>query len=460
MIVRFFKTGQSRGEAPVNYLLRMDDHQGELRAELPEVLEGSPRLTIDLINSITRQHKYASGCLAFKAGEQPSKADLHRIIDKFKAVVAPGLDAEQFNGLFVLHREPPDRKTGLSGCHIHFVLPMTLLAGVTVKGKSLAGRRWNPHPPGKQTIEVMELFTKVTNHEQGWAQVSAKPLRVNVDSFWRKAGKTSNSNKAELLQKELTQGIRSGQFTSREDLCSFLDESLGLLITRVGTDYVSVKFPGATKAVRLRGPMFDSQTDYATLRDAKLPNPGTEMLSVPQYEQAKERLSELLSERASYLSGNRHASQKRTTTKERKNGANEKRFRPTNGRGSQPSGRNELPITANRLERNLFQTGGGQRGNANDRDTAKSACGPQEVADTSKHFGHSAGGTSRGQRRQLGRVPAPTYGSTVDAQIWELAVQLNDCDPSQMAGITAQINFLMGVRSRQEGPRRSFKPRR
>jgi len=239
-----------------------------------------------------------------------------------------------------------------------------------------------------------------------------------------------------------------------------MDESLGLSVTRVGTDYVSVKFPGAAKAVRLKGPMFDSQTDYATLRDAKLPNPGTEMLSVPQYEQAKERLSELLSERASYLSGNRHASQKRTTTKERKNGANEKRFRPTNGRGSQPSGRNELPITANRLERNLFQTGGGQRGNANDRDTAKSACGPQEVADTSKHFGHSAGGTSRGQRRQLGRVPAPTYGSTVDAQIWELAVQLNDCDPSQMAGITAQINFLMGVRSRQEGPRRSFKPRR
>ena len=39
MIVRFFRTGQSSGEAPVNYLLRSHDHAGELRAELPEILE-------------------------------------------------------------------------------------------------------------------------------------------------------------------------------------------------------------------------------------------------------------------------------------------------------------------------------------------------------------------------------------------------------------------------------------
>lgn len=28
-IVRFFKTGLSRGEAPVNYLLREEDHKGD-----------------------------------------------------------------------------------------------------------------------------------------------------------------------------------------------------------------------------------------------------------------------------------------------------------------------------------------------------------------------------------------------------------------------------------------------
>ena len=104
MIVRFFRTGQSSGEAPVNYLLRSHDHAGELRAERPEILEGNPKLTIRLINGVARQHKYASGCLAFRLGEQPSKAELHAIIDRFKAVVAPGLDPDQFNSLFVLHR--------------------------------------------------------------------------------------------------------------------------------------------------------------------------------------------------------------------------------------------------------------------------------------------------------------------------------------------------------------------
>ena len=71
MIVRFFKTGQSCGEAPVNYLLRLRDHAGELRPEQPEILEGTPRLTIALINGISRQHKYSSGCLAFRPGGNP-----------------------------------------------------------------------------------------------------------------------------------------------------------------------------------------------------------------------------------------------------------------------------------------------------------------------------------------------------------------------------------------------------
>lgn len=88
MIVRFFNTGTSNGEFPVGYLLRMRDHQGNLRPEAPELLAGSPQLTIDLLNGISRNHKYASGCLAFRPGESPSRAELFNILDRFKAVVA------------------------------------------------------------------------------------------------------------------------------------------------------------------------------------------------------------------------------------------------------------------------------------------------------------------------------------------------------------------------------------
>lgn len=72
MIVRFFNTGTGNGEAPVKYLLSTHSHDGQERAHKPELLEGSPALTIELINGIQRKYKYASGCLAFRSTEQPT----------------------------------------------------------------------------------------------------------------------------------------------------------------------------------------------------------------------------------------------------------------------------------------------------------------------------------------------------------------------------------------------------
>ena len=448
MIVRFFKTGKSHGEAPVNYLLRLRDHAGELRAELPEVLEGNPRLTIDLINGIARQHKFASGCLAFRSAEQPSKAELHAIIDQFKAVVAPGLAPDQFNSLFVLHREPPDPKTGQSGFHVHFVMPMTFLAGTTADGKDMAGRRWNPHPPGKKTIETMALFTKMVNHEHGWSQVLEKPGRVGVDSFWRKAGNTSNAEKAELLRKELNKGIRSGQINSRDELCSYMDQLLGMTITRTGADYVSVKFPNATKAVRLKGAMFESATDYTALRAAMAQKQGGEVLSVSQYAHTAERLDTLLSERAHSLSGHRPASQPITITKEKKNGRIEKGPNLLDRRGAQPSSGHPVSVTAHGVERDVFQAGAGKWSHANDGGSAQGTHRPQKVDVPSQHSGHASIRHAGGQWGQLGRRPLPSYGQTINEQIRELAMQLLECEPwsAQAAAIMAQINALVGQR--------------
>lgn len=460
MIVRFFKTGQSNGEAPVNYLLSMRDHAGELRAEQAEILEGSPRLTIDLINGISRQHKYASGCLAFRANEQPSKAELFKIIDNFKTVVAPGLDSDQFNSLFVLHREPPDPKTGLSGFHVHFVMPMTLLSGTASNGKNMAGRRWNPHPPGKKTIETMALFTEITNHEHGWSKVAEKPFRVGVDSFWRKAGNKSHSQKAELLRQELSKVIRNGQVSSRAELCNYLDQSLGLVITRVGTDYLSVKLPGAIKAIRLKGPMFESKTDYATMRATSSQKPGTEKFSVPQYQQANARLSELLHERSNYLAGNTKVKKPTTTTnmKVSNYGKSKAGFRGVHDSHQANERVNPVSIRASGMERNLFPPSSGQWRNGSNSDGQSHHAGSQENSNPNQHAGHASDRPTGSGGQRIGRSAAPVYGSTIDAQIWELAIQLNDCDTSQMAGIMARINFLTGERSRQEGSHRKYKP--
>lgn len=458
MIVRFFKTGQSCGEAPVNYLLRLRDHAGELRPEQPEILEGNPRLTIALINGISRQHKYASGCLAFRPGEQPSKAELLSIIDNFKAVVAPGLETDQFNSLFVLHREPPDRKTGLSGFHVHFVMPMTILAGVTAKGKDMTGRRWNPHPPGKRTIETMALFTSVTNHEHGWAQVVEKTLRVGVDSFWRKAGNTSNSKAAELLRQELNKGVRSGQINSRDELCTYMDQLLGLTITRIGTDYVSVKFPNAARAVRLKGAMFESQTDYATLRAAATQKHGAEKFSAPEYQQAKARLTDLLNERASELAGNTKARNPKTiTTKENTYGSDEKRPRRNHDSRAEHRRSDALHVPAGRMERNLFPAGSGQWRDSHGAGHQEGDGRSQKVDEPIQHAFHALGSTSEPRRgRGLGWFPPKNHGQTINEQVRELGMQLLEYEPwsPQAAAIMASINALVGQREQlPKGPK-------
>ena len=310
MIVRFFNTGTSNGESAVRYLMRDTDHAGNTRPEAPEVLEGSPEETLAIINSIGRKHKFASGCLAFRPEEKPNKAELFNILDQFKAVVAPGLPPEQFNALFVLHHEAPDPKTGQSGFHVHFLLPMTLLGGVNTKGKRLAGKRWNPHPPGKQTIDVMSLFTQITNHEQGWQPVQEKPTRVGMDSLWRKATHLDQKRKIEILHTEVLKAIKGEQVHNRQELMTFMEDELGLTVTRASETTVSVKFPGTHKAVRLRGAAYEYSTDYKQITSQSKADGEQHNI-----DQAKDRLAELLRQRAQHITDTPTTTTKRKESK-------------------------------------------------------------------------------------------------------------------------------------------------
>src|SRR5574343_358546 len=297
MIVRFFKSGISRGEPPVNYVLGDKDHQGGTRTESPEVLAGNPQLTIDLINGIQRKHKYSSGCLAFRPEEQPTRDELNKILQKFKSTVAPGLSPDSIDCLFVLHHEQPDKKTGLAGFHIHFVIPM-----VRLDEKHL-GNRWNPHPPGRESIELMSMFTSTTNHEMGWKQVTPNPLRVNLDDFWKKVEGKPATRKAKLLEHELKIGVATGAIKSRDELCSFMTDNLSMTITRKGNDYISVKFPGGGKAMRLKGPLFDVTTNYERLASPNSQKHRSVMLTDLEYQTHLQRLSHLFQKRGQLLTG-------------------------------------------------------------------------------------------------------------------------------------------------------------
>jgi len=456
MIVRFFNTGTSNGESPVRYLLSATDHEGNQRPHAPEILEGSPALTIDIINSIERKHKYASGCLAFRPNEQPTRQQLLGIVDAFKAVVAPGLSADQFNALFVLHREPPDKTTGLAGFHVHFVLPMTILGGTNSAGKNLAGRRWNPHPPGKQTIETMSLFTQITNHEHNWKQVQERPQRLGLDSLWLKSPQYTQKQKAQMLHKEVLNAINTGDVKNKTDLIAFMEDTLGLTVTRANDKSVSVKFAGDAKAVKLKGAIYETGTDLQHLASQ-----GSPTLTLEQYAQAKDRLAGLLTVRAQHTTHAPITTRRRDAHGKRRTTQTATAKHHTHGRAGGPTWRaHNASLGASGLGRSLLSQSGGQwrhsHGQGHQADGQRTGNAQNQIQPTEHVRQSPFGGTNGRGRTTGGRKPITSTGTainltaTLEEQIRALSIELDDCPLGSLEAraITDEINRLVGERGR------------
>ena len=287
MIVRVFASGTSRGEAPVNYLLSDKDHTGTNRAVKPEILEGNPNTTIEIINSISRDWKYVSGVIAFRDTEKPTPQQMLYVIDRFKQTFCAGLSTNQFNSLFVLHREKCNDE-------IHFVVPMIELTSGT-------GKRLNIHPPGQKNLDLYQTFSKVLNQELGYAQIVPDPLKIALPSHKLKSPEFKNDNrKNTLLQTHIKKSIVSGKVQNRNQLCNYLEEELGVSVHRQGKDYISIRLPGDQKSLRLKGPMFEENANYREMLEASRKSKVPVQLTDTQYQEQKTKLEELTNERASF----------------------------------------------------------------------------------------------------------------------------------------------------------------
>ena len=192
---------------------------------------------------------------------------------------------DHFNSLFVLHQDKGNTE-------IHFVIPAQELS---------SGRRLNIHPPGPRNLEFFATYTRVTNHKLGYAQVVADPLKMAFTDFERKTpfGRKEQSDKR-WVHRHLVNAVANGDVQTREDLCRYLDEELGITITRQGDDYLSVKFPGAKKAKRLRGALYGKDADYRALleqsREARQPK----YLTPQEFETEQARLNQFIQEREQF----------------------------------------------------------------------------------------------------------------------------------------------------------------
>ena len=130
MIVGFSRHGTGGGAGPVGYVI--DKTRPGREDSPPEVLRGSPDATRKLIDSLDFRHKYTSGVLSFAPEEKVTPEMEREFMDRFEQVAFAGLEADQYNILWVRHTH--------AGHHeLHFVTPRVELG----TGKSL-----NIRPPG------------------------------------------------------------------------------------------------------------------------------------------------------------------------------------------------------------------------------------------------------------------------------------------------------------------------
>ena len=246
MLVKLFATGTGQAKSAIDYLLGDKDHTGKTRAVKPEILEGNPKITANLIDSCTREHKYNSGAIAFRDGEKPTSEQIEKVMASFEATFFAGLKKDKnFNILWIRHEDKGNTE-------LHFLTPMTEISKKT---------RLNIHPPGKKNLEFFNSWVAVTNQQLGFAQVVPDPLKRALSAFEAKIPKgQKKAGKLESIHKILEQRIKNGSIQNRDQLCSFL-ESKNVTITRKGKDYISICAEG-TKPVRLKGSIYSENSNY------------------------------------------------------------------------------------------------------------------------------------------------------------------------------------------------------
>ena len=250
MNVTIFPTGKGGAESAVRYLLSDTDHTGKKRSVMPEILFGDPDTFTAIANATKRQHKYTSGVIAFRDDETITPDQVITLIETFRATFLPGLKVdENFADFWVMHREK-------GNVELHLLFANTEL---------VSSQQLNIHPPGEKNIQFFNAFSAVMNDTFGFAQVVPDPLKISLKPFEAKSPNGKKDKKAkDDFAKVLHTEIVGGFIKSRNQLIGYL-KNHGVEVPTIGTDFITVRLPGAKKNTRLKGPLFTKGSDYAAL---------------------------------------------------------------------------------------------------------------------------------------------------------------------------------------------------
>lgn len=268
MLVKFFSRGSGGGEGPVDYLLGDDrDREGA------SVLRGNPDITQEIINSTDYARRYTSGCLSFEeAADDITDKTKAQIMDTFEKTLFAGLESDQYNILWVEHKDKikTDKKgkpiLGADGLplkrqELNFLIPNQELR---------SGKRLQPFYHGADTKRV-NAFQNVINMRFNFSDPHDPNKRRSHNPYFSRDANLKGVDKKDYTEEQtrltthrseknnITEYIydlaAGGRLENRKAIENVIKRQ-GYKVERVTKRSISVSSPKFGKNIRLDDPIF------------------------------------------------------------------------------------------------------------------------------------------------------------------------------------------------------------
>lgn len=238
MIVKFFNRGKGGGASPINYLLGKDRQR--VGATL---LRGNPDETAAIIDGSPYAKKYTSGVLSFEESDIAHELKI-RLMDSFEECLFAGLDRDQYNCLWVEHRDK-------GRLELNFVIPNIEL---------LSGKRLQPYFHRADHKRV-DAWRTMQNLQFGFSDPDS-PEKRQILTFAQDLPKSARE-----IQADITEGLMdlalAGQIRNRADVVQVL-KNAGFKISRMTGNSISLENPEqGQRNIRLKGSFYEENFRFS-----------------------------------------------------------------------------------------------------------------------------------------------------------------------------------------------------
>ena len=256
MYMKVFPHGKGKGNAAVDYLVRLDYH-GRTEAP-PEVLRGDTEQTKSVINSINTKWKFTAGVLSWHPEDTVTVEQEQALMEDFEKLAFAGLEKDSYDILWVRHKHANHHE-------LHFVIPRVELG---------TGKAYNPCPPGWQ--KYFDVFRDMHNIREEWARPD-DPSRARIHTpehadlhsarlvrYGIVTEKNKRAEAKESIHAYLKNRLEQGLILNRADIITSL-EAVDLVINRAGKDYISVKDLESGEKFRLKGGIYAEKWRFTAI---------------------------------------------------------------------------------------------------------------------------------------------------------------------------------------------------